>query len=449
MPTFCKRTRVPVSAEQLFAWHARPGAFERLTPPWDRVRLLEHEGIEDGDRAVLELRKGPLRRRWVAIHRDLVPGRQFADDQESGPFAEWRHTHRFIPDGADASWLEDEVQYRLPFGPAGSVAAGRYTERTLERTFAFRHRQTLDDLMRHDPARAPLRVAITGASGLIGAALGAFLSAGGHQVSRLVRREPHGEGDVRWDPVRGEIDMPALEGVDVVCHLAGESIDGRWSDRKKAAILESRRSSTRLIAEAVGRLERKPRALVCASAVGYYGDRGDEILTEESAAGSGFLADVVKVWEQSADPARDAGIRVVHLRQGVILESILPRLTTPFKLGLGGVVGSGRQYWSWISLDDVVGAWNEAIRNESLAGAVNVTAPAPVRNSEFTKTLGRVLRRPTVVPLPARAARSMLGELADALLLASQRVEPERLEAAGFRFLHPQLEEALRHRLGR
>lgn len=446
---FKKESRVAVPAGRVFAWHARPGAFERLTPPWERVRLLSHEGIRDGDRAVLELRRGPFRRRWVAVHEGYEEGRQFADRQESGPFAHWHHVHRFEPDGEDACTVVDEIEYRLPAGPLGAALGGPLARRTLERMLDFRHRRLADDLARHEAAGlAPLRVAITGASGLIGSALAAFLSTGSHEVVRLVRR-PAGPGEVRWDPASGEIDAAGLEGVDAVVHLAAATISKRWTRERKREIMESRSVGTELLASALARLERPPRVLVCASGIGYYGSRGDELLTEASTSGDDFVAGVCRAWEGAAEPAAAAGIRVVNLRMGVVLSAVLPRLLPPFKAGLGGRLGSGRQWWSWLALDDAVGAFHHAIATESLAGPVNVCAPGLVTNAQFTRALGRVLRRPAVLPVPAPALRVAFGELADGLLLASQRALPARLEESGFRFVQPELEGALRRELGR
>jgi uncharacterized protein (TIGR01777 family) len=300
-------------------------------------------------------------------------------------------------------------------------------------------------------------VAVTGSTGLVGGALTPRLAAGGHQVVRLVRPATTallpGERAVSWDPAAGAIDSTGLVGVDAVVHLAGESIaSGRWTEARKRRIRASRVGSTRLLAEALARLARPPRVLVAASATGYYGDRGDEVLREESAPGSGFLAGVCREWEAAAEPAARHGIRVVHLRIGLVLSragGALASLLTPFRLGAGGPVGSGAQYWSWITLDDLLGAILHALTTEALAGPVNAVAPNPVSNREFAKTLGRVLRRPALLRLPAFAARLVLGEMADALLLASARVVPARLQATGYAFRAPTLEGALRHELGR
>jgi uncharacterized protein (TIGR01777 family) len=300
------------------------------------------------------------------------------------------------------------------------------------------------------PVSAPrLRVAVTGATGLVGSALVPALRAAGHRVDRLSRRLPEaGSTDIQWDPARGRLDPRALEGVDAVVHLAGESIAAlRWTGSVKERIRRSRVDGTRLLAETLGRLTRRPQVLVSASAVGYYGDRGEAPLTEESPAGSGFLAEVCREWEAAADPARAAGIRVVHPRLGVVLAGqggALPRMALPFRLGVGGVIGRGRQYWSWIEAGDLVRAVELCLALDTLAGPVNAVAPTPVSNREFTRVLGRVLGRPTLVPLPALAVRLLLGEMGQALLLDSARVLPRRLERAGFRFRHPDLEGALR-----
>jgi uncharacterized protein (TIGR01777 family) len=303
-----------------------------------------------------------------------------------------------------------------------------------------------------------MRVAVTGATGLVGSALVPLLVARGHEVVRLVRTKagasmPEKITDVEWHPERGEIDAAALTGVDAAVHLAGENIsEGRWTDEKKRRIIESRRQGTRLIGETLARLNPRPRALVSASATGYYGDRGDEVLTEESAPGANFVAEVCREWEAAAEPARAAGIRTAHLRFGIILTGAggaLVKMATPFKFGVGGKLGSGAQYYSWITLEDVLAVVLHALENESLSGPVNAVSPQPVRNSEFTAALGRVLGRPTIFPVPAFAARLAFGEMADELLLASARVEPAKLQASGFQFQHPTLDAALRHALGK
>jgi uncharacterized protein (TIGR01777 family) len=298
-----------------------------------------------------------------------------------------------------------------------------------------------------------MNILVTGASGLIGSGLLPFLGNTGHEVTRLVRSPPRpGERAIRWDPAAGSIEESALTGMEAVVHLAGENIAERWTAEKKAKIRDSRVNGTRLLCEALARMDTPPKVLVTASAIGYYGDRGGEILTEESPSGQGFLAEVCRAWEASTAPARQKGIRVVPLRFGIVLSEAggaLAKILPPFRMGMGGVLGSGRQYMSWIALDDAVGAIHHAIVTESLQGPANAASPESVTNQEFTKTLGKVLGRPTVVPLPAFAARLMFGEMADELLLASARVQPVKLAASGYTFRYPDLEAALRHLLKR
>jgi uncharacterized protein len=294
-----------------------------------------------------------------------------------------------------------------------------------------------------------VKILVSGSSGLVGTALVPSLASAGHQAVCLVRREPKpGEAAVRWDPSEGSLDPTRLEGIDGVVHLSGENIAaGRWTTARKELIRSSRVGSTHFLSESLARLDRPPRALICASAIGYYGDRGDETLREESPPGSGFLSDLCQAWEAAAEPAARKGIRVVHLRFGVILSAAggaLAKMLPPFRLGAGGVLGSGRQFMSWITLEDAVGAIQHVLITEALRGPVNVVSPHPVTNREFTKTLGRVLSRPTLLPMPAAMARLLFGEMADALLLSSARVQPARLLAAGYRFRHADLETALR-----
>jgi uncharacterized protein (TIGR01777 family) len=296
---------------------------------------------------------------------------------------------------------------------------------------------------------ASVDVLVTGAHGLIGSALLPRLRADGHRVLRLVRGEPEGSDDVRWDPPAGTIDAAALEGVDAVVHLAGAGIgDKMWSTARKQAILDSRRDGTDLLARTLAALDRKPRVLLSGSAVGYYGDGGDAELTETAPPGDDFPASVCTAWEAATAPAEEAGIRVVHLRTGVVLAAhggALRRMLVPFRLGLGGRIGSGDQYLSWVALDDHVGALCHLLSDESVRGPVNVTAPNPATNREFTHALGVALHRPTIVPTPLLPLKLVYGsELVDRLLVVGQRALPCVLEASGYRFAHPQLDDALR-----
>lgn len=455
---FQRRVALPYPPEFVFDWHTRPGAFERLSPPWQAVELVDKgRGVANGSRVIVRLHFGPLSKEWIAEHQGIVPGREFRDVQVSGPFASWEHTHRVEPTSAGGSVLEDHIEYAVPLGAAGARLGGGFVRRELERLFNYRHAVTAGDMAWHWAHRetTPMNILVSGSTGLIGNALIPLLTTGGHEVVRLVRtkaRNPSKEM-VSWDPDAGYIDATGLEGIDAVVHLAGEPIaSGRWNAAKKARIRDSRGPATRLLCEALSHLSNPPKTLVCASAIGYYGDRGDEVLTESSPAGTGFLPVGCQEWEAACEPARQKGIRVVNLRIGIVLTpagGALAKMLTPFKLGVGGILGSGKQYMSCIALDDIIGAIAHALVTPSLTGPVNGVCPQPVTNYEFTKTLGKVLGRPTIFPAPAPVLRLALGEMADALLLASTRVEPRRLVETGYQFRYPTVEAALRHVLGK
>lgn len=299
-----------------------------------------------------------------------------------------------------------------------------------------------------------MNIVVTGSSGLIGSALVKSFKEQGNEVLRLVRGEAQaGEGAILWDPAAARLDAEVLEGADALIHLSGANIaEGRWTARRRKALWDSRVKSAALLAETLPRLRRPPRAWLCASAIGYYGDCGEDLVSEESPPGGGFLSELCQAWEDATRLPHDCPVRVVNLRFGVVLSATggaLPRMLLPFRLGLGGRIGHGKQYMSWVTIEDAVGAVGHALAHESLRGPINVASPRPVTNSEFTKTAGRVLNRPTLLPAPPFALRMMFGEMADALLLASTRAVPKRLETAGFTFLHPELEPALRHLLGK
>jgi len=297
-----------------------------------------------------------------------------------------------------------------------------------------------------------MKICMTGASGLVGSATTQLLKSQGHQVHALVRREAQ-QSEIHWDPDRDRIDLEGLAGAEAVIHLAGENVaKGRWTEEKKARIRHSRVHGTRFLTRSLLELEQPPQVMICASAIGFYGNRGDEVLNEMSASGTGFLAEVCREWEQASEEAKEAGIRVVRLRIGVVLSrkgGALAKMLLPFQLGLGGRVGNGQQYWSWISLADLTSAIAHVLTNQEIHGAVNAVAPQPLRNCEFTKVLGSVLKRPTIFPMPAFAARLVLGEMAEDLLLSSTQVIPTRLQESGFTFKHPDLESALRAELGK
>jgi uncharacterized protein (TIGR01777 family) len=322
--------------------------------------------------------------------------------------------------------------------------------------FAYRHTTTALDTeetnRRIEAGKEQMKLLVSGSTGFIGKALVPFATTSGHEVVRLVRTSP-GLGDVVWNPSNNEIDTGALDGFDGVVHLAGENLGARrWSASKKQRIRSSRVEGTRLLCETLAASSHPPKVLVCASAIGFYGDQGDEILDETSGTSSGFLAEVVREWEEATEPCRANGIRVVNLRIGVVLSpagGVLARLLPVFNSGAAGIVGNGKQYVSWISMDDLLRVILHAIEDERLAGPVNAVAPHPVTNGELTKTLGRVLGRPSLVRVPAFALRMALGELAEETVLASSRVIPKQLLQGNFSFRYPYLEPALRHVLGK
>lgn len=455
--TFIHRSRIEAPVEEVFMWHMSPGALERLTPPWASVEVERRIGsIHDRGSVTLKVRIGPIDLRWVLRHQDFILNQQFRDVQAYGPFKSWEHTHLFTSDGPSSCVVEDSISYELPGGSIGDLLGSEFTKDKLERLFRYRHKILAQDLAtrrKYEPPE-PLSILITGSTGLVGSALIPFLRTQGHQVTRLVRSEPRpGEPAILWKPASGRLDGSNLEGFDVMIHLAGESIAGRWTEEKKERIRYSRANGTRLLSEALARLERPPKVLISASATGYYGNRGDDILLEDERPGSGFLANVCRQWEAATEPAAEQGIRVVNCRLGVVLSpkgGALSQMLPLFKMGMGGKLGSGDQYMSWIAMDDLLQAFAHAIARDELRGPVNVVSPNPVRNWEFTRILGHVLSRPTILPVPAAALHTFLGEeMTDEVLLASIRTMPDRLSGTGYTFFYPELGGALRHLLGR
>jgi uncharacterized protein len=439
--TFSSEVDAPVT--EVFAWHTRPGAIVRLMPPWQPTRVVtEAASVRDG-RAVLRLPGGV---RWVAAHQPAGydPPHQFVDELAGPPLSallSWRHTHQFAAAGT-MTQVTDIVETPVP-------------ARALRATFAYRHAQLAGDLASHARARAwhpePMTVAVTGASGLVGTAVTALLTTGGHRVISLVRGAPDGRHERHWDT--GDPARDLFTGVDAVIHLAGASIAGRFTGAHKAAVSDSRIGPTHRLAERAATTSGGPSVFVSASAIGFYGsDRGDEILTETSGGGDGFLADVVAQWENATQPAADAGLRCVQVRTGIVQSPLggpLRLLYPLFGAGLGGTLGDGRQWLSWIGIDDLADIYLRAVCDPTLSGPVNAVAPDPVRNITYTRALAATLHRPALLPIPAAGPRVLLGaQGATELALASQRVQPDRLAKAGHHFRHPHLPAALGHLLG-
>ncbi len=456
MPVFHHRFELPHSPREVYGWHERPGAFSRLTPPWESVRVVSRTGgLELGSRITLCLRKGPVPITWEVEHVEVDEGRGFVDEQVRGPFRRWRHEHRFSEAGTGRTIVEDRVEWEPPLGSLGRALSAPWIEAMLQQLFAFRARRLTGDLelhRRYGPGEGRV-VAVTGSTGMIGRNLVNLLRSGGYRVLEISRSRRSDPDAVQWSPAQGALESSALEEIDAAVHLAGESIAGvRWTGAKKERILRSREVGTRLLAGVLAELRDSVGAFVSASGVNYYGNRGDERLDEDSGSGEGFLAEVCRRWERATDPARAAGIRTIRLRTGGVLTpegGLLGTMLLPFRTGVGGKVGSGRQFMSWIDLDDHTGLILHALRTVELDGAVNAVAPGPVQNATFTRTLGKVLRRPTVLPLPAPAVRTLMGEMGEELLLSSQRVSSAKAEGSGYNFRFPELEDSLRHQLGR
>jgi len=452
---FVKKMRIAAPVADIFKWHARPGALERLTPPWDSLRVLKRNGdIRDGDITTLEMKAGPVPYTWIARHEGYRENVVFKDRQLKGPFKHWVHRHGFAPGKNGGCVMEDRIEYALPFSPFSHAMAGRWLEKNLERIFDYRHRTLAQDMAAHQafPVEKPLNIVVTGASGMIGSVLCPFLSTGGHRVVRLVRRPAVSDDEIFWDPHRGYIDLDQIGPVDVIIHLAGESLaTGRWTPAKRRRIMESRIRTTKLIAETAVKLNPRVKLLINASAIGYYGNRGTETLSENFGRGSDFISEVCDRWEGAAAPAADKGIRIAFLRIGVALTprgGALKKMLPVFKFGFGGRLGSGKQYISWIGIDDVIGAIYHVIREEDLEGPVNIVSPFPETNARLSRILGKVIRRPVPWRTPATVIKAIFGQMGKEIVLSSTRVVPEKLLSSGYRFRTSDLEETLRHLLG-
>lgn len=455
---FRKETYISAPKEVAFRWHEQPGAFECLAPPWEELRVVRRSGgLKDGGELVFQVRMGgPAWMTWHARHYDYVEGEQFCDEQLRGPFASWKHKHRFVSDGNGCRVIDD-VEYKLPMEPVSGPVHALMVKEKIRAMFAYRAAVTRQAIEAHHAAGGkPMKILLSGASGLVGSFLKPFLESGGHTVVPLKRGRKAGSGknSVTWNPSEGFSDreLEHLEGFDAAVHLAGEGILGPWTAAKKRAIRDSRVIGTGNLAGVLARLKTPPKVMVSASAIGYYGDVGPARLDESARKGRGFLADTAEAWEKATDPAREAGIRVVHPRIGIVLSGrggALATMKTPFSLGLGGRLGSGNQYMSWIAIDDLVGLIHHALVTDSLEGAVNAVAPGAVTNREFTRTLAKVLRRPVGPPAPEFVLKMIPGGMGKEVFLASCRAHPARAIESGYVFQFGSLEGALRHQLGR
>lgn len=448
-----RATELPVEVAELWRWHGRAGAFERLCPPWQRVEVLERARLEAGSRARFRLRMGPIWKDWVARVEAAQPAEGFVDVQETGPMRAWRHEHRMEALAAGGSRLTERAEYCLPAGLGRCRWIRQKAEAETERFFGFRSERLRADMER-SVAWGNLegkRVLISGMSGLIGGRLADFLRSLGCEVAGLSRGRD-GAGWIPWDPGMGVLDPAQLENRDVIFHLAGESIaGGRWHTERKRRIRDSRVDSTRLLVESLREVKARPAALVCASGVNYY-PFGSEARVEGDSAGSGFLAEVCRDWETEAQRAEALGVRTVCLRTGVVLDpagGALGKMLPAFRAGLGGRIGGGRQGFPWIGMDDLLDIYVSSWLDTELCGAVNAVAPEAVDNAGFTRVLGDLLGRPTVLPVPGRVISGLLGQMGRETLLADLWIRPEVLERRGHRFRHGRLADCLRFVLGR
>lgn len=449
-----KKTGINAPVDRVFKWHARDGAIIRLTPPWAPLKMISRKGsgIDKGVKVVFQIKIAGIPMKWKARHIEYKKNEIFKDIQVKGPFSVWEHTHRFTPEGEGRTVMSDEVKFKLPFGWL-SRPFYRYAKKEIDRMFQYRHRVLRYDLERHVDESRKKRILISGASGTIGRALVAFLKTCGHDVVRLVRNRSGLKKDkLYWNPERGQLDLSNAGTFDVVINLNGIDISrGRWTNRQKRRIIASRTYPTSLLVEKMSQLKRKPELFMSSSAIGYYGDGGDVQFTEKSENGACFIAKVCRRWENQSRKAQRVGIRTVQLRIGIVLTpagGALARMAAPFKMGCGVRIADGRQYMSWISMDDLLSGMLHIINTPKICGPVNLTAPNPVTNRVFSKTLAGIFSRKVYFWLPKFVAVILWGQMGKETLLASANVKPEKLMDHGYEFQHTTLGTALKDVLG-
>ncbi len=450
MKYFKKSMELNCDVNIVFNWHTRSGALERLNPPWEKVKIFCQEGIYEGSVTKMKVYEGVIGIIWISKHIIFIKNKLFVDEQIKGPFKIWIHSHIFKKTEIDKCKVTDQIKYKMKFKPISNLAEKRIDNK-INKMFRYRHRILKQDiyfLKKYNLNKK--NIAISGSSGLLGRYLTNFLSTQGHNVVPIVRRNKT-NNNIIFDYENKTLSS-CLSCSDVVIHFAGEPIgNGRWSKSKKEKIMKSRVEGTHFIAKQLANLKSPPKLLICASAIGYYGNRGDEILFEESKSGNDYISEVCNEWEKAAQPAADKGIRVVFLRIGVVLTpqgGALKKFLLPFKLGLGGHLGNGKQWMSWVLPDDVAGAVLHIIANDKIYGALNLVSPSPVRHSDFSKILAKVLNRPNVFNIPKKIVEMVFGQMGKELLLSSTRVMPDKLMKHGYDFMYPDLEKALQHITG-
>lgn len=435
------RTSIDRPAEEVFHWHSRLATFERKNPSWNPIKDIAYEGA----RISFKQKLGSTWKKWVLERQEIEPGKSFAYQQVEGPFPLWTHTHRVYPiSGTSCEW-EEEILVNPPLSST--------KRKKIEQSLQWGQETLIHDLevLALYPS-PPLKVLISGSTGLVGKALIPFLLGGGHQIIRLMRGEKkREEGAIFWDPQVGHMHVEDFEGFDAVIHLAGKGIaSGRWSKKLKEEIFLSRCRDTWLLSQVLLRTKKPPKTLICASAMGIYGNRGDESLTEKSSLGHGFLADVCKKWEEATQSIEKEGTRGIHTRFGHILSSrggILARLLPLYRLGLGAIIGKGKQQMSWIALDDLLYALYHVCHKEGIKGGVNFSAPEVVTQEAFSQRLSKWMHRPLFLHIKEKWLRFALGEMAEELFLTSQKLIPEKLLQSGFQFYYPTLERMRKREL--
>ena len=460
MPKFIHESFFEHSLEDLWKWYDSEEAFTRLTPEWEQIKALQLGAIANGERTIFKLKMGPIPRKWIAEHYNVQERQTFDDIMVKGVFSKWDHKRTFSIT-KNGSMIRDQVEWKLPFHFLSKFTSPVTVMPRLKGMFRYR-----SDTVRSDLEKISLyskngkkRILISGSTGLIGTELCAFLSSAGHQVVRLLRKSSklppyaNNESVIRWDDQTGEITSGSFENFDVVIHLAGAGIgDKRWSKSRKILIEKSRTIPTKMLAEKLAQCENKPEVLISSSAIGWYGNRGNEVLTEKSIPKDGFLPKICSQWEYATKPAKDSGIRVVNMRTGIIVTAkggMLQKLLLPAKFGAFGPVGGGKQMQSWISLNDMIYSIYHLINNKKCEGAFNITSPNPINQKGFAKVLGKVLKRPAFAPLPGFVIKLLFGEMGKELILDGQHVVPEKLLESGYEFVYPDLESCFRHTLGK
>ena len=431
------------------------------------MEIVDHTGgINNDDNSIFRINLGPITFKWVAKHFGYIHNRQFQDKMIKGPFKKWIHTHSFIPQEQNQCIIEDKIDYMLRFGKIGSKIIQKRIQNYLNQLFIYRERILVNDtILEKMTQEKGKNILITGSHGLIGSSLIPLLTyIGGHKITRLVRKinnnntysspttNKEDKKSIFWYPEYDKLDHNELEGFDIIIHLAGENIFGRWTDIKKQRIFNSRVGSTKLLAKSLTKLSNPPSLLICASAIGYYGDRPNEYITEDSIPGKGFLSEVCQQWEKATHDVTEIGIRVVNTRFGVVLTpkgGILQKLLSPFKLGLGITIGNKDQYISWVSIEDVIKSIFYSITNTSIKGPVNVVSPKPITNLEFSDTLKKIFNPKLSMSINQNIPKLIFGEMSKEVLSTNTYVIPKRLISTGYKFFNSELEDSLRFLLGK